>query len=115
MSGATVTMGEQDGVRVVTLAGTIDGASAPAAQAELEPVLQPGSRFVLAMDGVEYMSSAGLRMMLMIHRQVTGRGGKVVLAGLPEEIRDTMSLTGFLDFFDTAPTVDEGVAEVKGA
>lgn len=115
MSGASVGIANVDGVSVVTLAGTVDGASAPTAQAQLDPVLQPGSCFVLAMDAVEYMSSAGLRMMLMIHRQVTGRGGKVVLAGLPEEIRDTMELTGFLDFFQTAPTVADGVAAVKGS
>jgi anti-sigma B factor antagonist len=113
VSGATVSIGMLDGVTVATLAGTIDGASAPAAQAMLEPLLRPGNRFVLAMDGVEYMSSAGLRMMLMIHRQVTGRGGKVVLCGLSDEIRDTMMLTGFLDFFATAATAADGVAAMR--
>jgi anti-sigma B factor antagonist len=113
MSGVTVNIGSVDGVTVATVAGTIDGASAPAAQAQLEPLLQPGGRFVLAMDGVEYMSSAGLRMMLMIYRQVNGRGGKVVLTGLPSDIRDTMMLTGFLDFFTTADTTADGVAAVR--
>lgn len=113
MSGVTVTVDTLEGVEVATLVGTIDGASAPSAQAQLEPLLKPGSRFVLAMDGVDYMSSAGLRMMLMIYRQVNGRGGKVVLTGLRDEIRDTMMLTGFLDFFTTAPTVADGVAAMR--
>ena len=47
-----------------------------------------------------YMSSAGLRMLLVIYRTIVGQGGKVVLVGLSEELQDTMALTGFLDFFD---------------
>jgi anti-sigma B factor antagonist len=113
MAGVTVNIGALDGVPVATLGGTIDSASAPDAQSQLEPLLQPGSRFVLAMDDVDYLSSAGLRMMLMIYRQVNGRGGKVVLTGVSDEIRDTMMLTGFLDFFRTAPTAAEGVTMVQ--
>ena len=42
------------------------------------------------MGGVPYMSSAGLRMLLLVYRQVMGKKGCVVLVGLNDEIRDTM-------------------------
>ncbi len=103
-----------DGVPVVGLRGDLDGNTVPAAQAKILPLIQEGSSFVLDMSQVPYMSSAGLRMMLLIFRQVSGHGGKVVLACLSDEIKDTMSLTGFLDFFTTADSVDAAVAEVKG-
>jgi anti-sigma B factor antagonist len=103
-----------EGVSVVELQGDLDGSTAPAAQARVLPLIVPGCRIVLNMSKVSYMSSAGLRMMLLIFRQVGGQRGKVVLTGLSEEIRDTMSLTGFLDFFTTADTMDEALAEAKG-
>ena len=62
------------------------------------------------MSQVHYMSSAGLRMLLVVYRTVSGQGGKVVLTGLSQDLEDTMSLTGFLDFFDHFESVDAGLA-----
>jgi len=65
---------------------------------------------VLDMGEVDYMSSAGLRTLLLLYRQAASRNGKVVIAGLQESIRDIMAITGFLDFFlvhhDVAAAVD---------
>jgi anti-sigma B factor antagonist len=101
-----------DGASVISLKGTIDGGSAPAAQAAIVPLLEPGCRLVLDLSGVDFMSSAGLRLMLLIFRQVSGAGGKVAMIGLSEEIRDTMELTGFLDFFTTADSEDAALVAV---
>jgi anti-sigma B factor antagonist len=56
------------------------------------------------------MSSAGLRMLLVLYRSIAGSGGKVVLAGLAGDLEDTMQLTGFLDFFDHYATVNDGIS-----
>ena len=112
MSSVDVKTRTVDGASVIHLAGTIDGSSAPAAQAAIVPLLQPGCRLVLDLSGVDFMSSAGLRLMLLIFRQVSGAGGKVAMIGLSEDIRDTMSLTGFLDFFTTADSEDSALLAV---
>ena len=96
-------------VTVVEIAGDIDSNTAPQAQERVLPLAQPGSKILLDMSGVEYMSSAGLRMLLSIYRQISRGDGGVVLVGLSEEIKDTMSVTGFLNFFTTRDTVDEGL------
>jgi anti-sigma B factor antagonist len=102
-----------DGVVVARINGDIDGSNAAATQAHILTLAQSNMRFVLDMSGVGYMSSAGLRMLLASYRAVAGKGGAVVLAGLSEELSDTMSLTGFLNFFRTSPNVAEGVAHLK--
>jgi anti-sigma B factor antagonist len=58
------------------------------------------------------MSSSGLRMLLVTYRMITGKSGMVILVGLSEEIRDTMSLTGFLDFFTYLPTLDDALKAI---
>jgi len=60
------------------------------------------------MTAVSYLSSAGLRMLLLLYRQTQARRSRIALVGLSEEIRDTMSATGFLDYFVTAENVEEG-------
>jgi len=96
-------------VTVVGISGDIDSNTAPQAQEQVLPLVQPGSKILLDMSGVEYMSSAGLRILLSMYRQISRGDGGIVLVGLGEEIKDTMSVTGFLNFFTTCDTVDEGL------
>jgi anti-sigma B factor antagonist len=96
-------------VTLVEMAGDIDSNTAPQAHERILPLVQPAAKILLDMSGVEYMSSAGLRMLLSMYRQVSRQNGGIVLVGLAEEIKDTMSVTGFLNFFTIRDTVDEGL------
>ena len=96
-------------VTVVEMAGDIDSNTAPQAQERILPLTQQATKILLDMSGVEYMSSAGLRMLLSMYRQMLRQNGGIVLVGLSEEIKDTMAVTGFLNFFTTRDTVDEGL------
>jgi len=96
---------------VVAANGEVDGSTAPQLQEQVLAVAQPGCRLLLDMTNVAYMSSAGLRVMLLLHRQISsGKGSKVVIVGLNDDIKSTMSATGFLKFFTTADTLDAGKA-----
>ncbi len=102
-----------DGITIVSIVGEIDGSTAPEVQAQVVPLIAADAKIVLDMTEVAYMSSAGLRMLLVVYRRVAGQGGTVVLTGLSQDLQDTMSLTGFLDFFDHYATVDDGVAALR--
>ncbi|OGR06528.1 MAG: anti-sigma B factor antagonist [Deltaproteobacteria bacterium RIFOXYD12_FULL_50_9] len=95
---------------IATVSGDIDGKTAPQVQSELLAALQAGNRLLVDMNGVSYLSSAGLRMLLLLYRQVASKKGKVVLVSVSEEIRDTMSMTGFINFFTLAETREAGLA-----
>ncbi|MFZ2097441.1 MAG: anti-sigma factor antagonist [Anaerolineales bacterium] len=96
-------------VNVVKLAGDLDGNTAPNVQAEIMKLAIPNVKMILDMTGVSFMSSAGLRMLLVMYRTIMSQSGKVILVGLSEDIRDTMSMTGFLDFFTYLETLDDGL------
>lgn len=102
-----------DEVTVVDITGDIDGKTAPDAQAHILPLLQPSCKVIVNMTSVEYMSSAGLRIMLSMHRETASNKGQLVLVGLSEDIQDTMSATGFLNFFTIQDTVEAGLASLK--
>lgn len=100
-------------VTVVEIIGDIDGKTAPEAQKQILPLIEPGGKILLNMSQVNFMSSAGLRMLLSTYRQVSSNNGRTVLAGLSEDLKDTMSLTGFLRFFTVYETVEEGLAALQ--
>lgn len=100
-------------VNVVKLTGDLDGSNAPNVQAQIMPLAIANVKMILDMSEVSYMSSAGLRMLLVMYRTINSKSGKVVLVGLSEDIRDTMSMTGFLDFFTYLETLDDGLKNLS--
>jgi anti-sigma B factor antagonist len=108
-----ITLKSQDDVVVAELNGEIDAKTAPTVTKEILPIITPGSKVLMNLTQVSYMSSAGLRSLLSLYRQSTAKDSKLVLVGLSEELQDTMSMTGFLDFFTTAETVDHGISTLK--
>jgi anti-sigma B factor antagonist len=101
-----------DDVLTAAVAGNIDGQSAPGLQNQLLDALTSAHGAVLDVTQVAYMSSAGFRMLLLVYRSLAIKDGRLALVGLSEEIRDTMAMTGFLDFFVLSDTLDEALQRV---
>ncbi len=96
-------------VGVVTLSGSIDSKTAPGIREGLLAALQETKNVIINMSAVDYLSSAGLRLLLLAYRDVTAKSGKIVLVGVSEEIQDVMSNTGFIKFFQLANTESEAL------
>ncbi len=102
-----------DSVSIVTASGFIDGKTAPTFQTRMLQVLHDADRVLIDLAQVSFMSSAGLRAMLITHQQTQQDASKiVVLAQLPESIRDNMEATGFLPFFQVFDTVKAAFEEL---
>jgi anti-sigma B factor antagonist len=105
-----VTQRHDGDVLVVVLDGRLDSRTAPRVQAELGELMPRQGRILLDLARTSYLSSAGLRILLLLHRQAERNGVQVALAGIGSEVHEVMSATGFLDFFTVVDTVDAGVA-----
>jgi anti-sigma B factor antagonist len=105
-----MTITEIKGVKVVQIEGDIDSSNASDVQERIHALIEPEVKILLDMSGIGFMSSAGLRMLLFLYRQVSSGGGKVVLTGLQDEIEETMELTGFKGFFEIYETQESGLA-----
>lgn len=105
---------EAEGIIIAEMSGDIDGSSASKIQSAILDLDQQegGNKILLNMSNVPYMSSAGLRMLLSVSRQIKALEGKLVLVGVSEEIKDVMEMTGFLEFFIVADSIDEGKASL---
>jgi anti-sigma B factor antagonist len=104
---------EENGIATVRLEGSLDGKTAPEVREQLRPLLATESKLILDLTKVDYLSSAGLRLLLLLYRELSAKKGKLALLGVSEDIRTVMSHTGFLNFFTLAATEAEAVEAVS--
>ena len=98
-----VTIEERTAVVVAYLSGQLNALTIPPVHTRLEQILTSGSKLLIEMSAVAFLSSAGLWMLYSLQRQFPDQG-KLVLAGLSESVRTTLALVGFdslLRSFDT--------------
>ena len=95
-------------IEIVKIEGDIDASTAPKVSKQVLPLASQGKKIIVDMTKVSYMSSAGLRMLLLLHRQVSLKKTELVLVGMKQEIINTMKVTGLLQFFPIEKTLEEG-------
>lgn len=104
---------QQNGVRIVAPAGRIDSTTATEFERHLIACVTRGDRrLVVDLTGVDYISSAGLRVLLIAARRVQETGGRLGLCGLGDAVRHVFQLAGFLPLFAIRQTRDDAVAHV---
>jgi anti-sigma B factor antagonist len=88
---------------MITIKGRVDSATAPQLAQALEAANDGGKyKLVVNMEGLEYMSSAGFRALLAAQRNCKRYNrGEVVLANVPDRIREALELAGFTELFKT--------------
>lgn len=102
----------RDGVLVIQASGRLDSGSAGALEAVLPARIQANDKVVLNLAEVAYVSSAGLRVLLIGAKAARSGGKKLALAGLSESVREVFDISGFTSLFTIAPDVDAAVAAV---
>ena len=81
----------------VAFTGRLDAAQSPKAQAFLDALADPGE---IDLAGLEYISSAGLGVLLRTHKRLLGAGGKLRLVNVGHHIFDIFRYSGFDQLFD---------------
>ena len=97
------------GITVIVITGKLDSNTSPAAQQEIIPKIDAGA-VVIDAGKLEYVSSAGLRMLLLTAKKLATKNRKAILAAVSSEIQDVMKMTGFDHMFEFHPTLDAAVA-----
>src|SRR5690606_19917254 len=97
-------------VVVVSAAGQINSANASEIEHSLLAWLEDGAgKWVLDMSGVEYISSAGLRVVLLIAKRLKQNGGRLVLCSLQPHVKEVFDISGFLAILDVADSRDTAI------
>ena len=92
----TITKTAEHGPLRVTLEGRLDTNTAPQLEAELKTSLSGITELELDFSGLEYISSAGLRVLLAAQKTMS-RQGKMTIRNVNETIMEVFEITGFVE------------------
>lgn len=82
-------------VLILALQGRLDNNTSQQVEETLMARVPGRPALVLDFAGLEYISSAGLRVMLKIAKQSRADGGKLALCGLAPQVREVFDISGF--------------------
>lgn len=85
---------------VVVIAGRLDSAQSPTAQSFLDRLQ---GAITLDCRGLEYISSAGLGVLLKTQKRLLASGGKLRLSGVNRHLQDIFGYSGFDQLFEIEP------------
>jgi len=101
-------------ITVLEVKGRIDSTTAPVLGEKLTGALAtPQRRLVLDLRQLEYISSAGFRVLLLAAKRADEAGSRFVLCSVSGKVRQLFDLGGFLDLFPISASREEGIAAVQ--
>ena len=107
---------KQGGVSILVPRGRVDSVSSSQLESALLGSLEAGgTRLAVDFAEVEYISSAGLRVLLMLVKKLQGTGGRLVLCAMPESVRLVFELAGFLPLFEIEDSREAAVSRLESA
>lgn len=104
-------------VVVAAPTGRIDHASADTLQQALAPVTAAVSSGALVLDfaAVDYISSVGLRVLMMASRQMRARGERIAATALQPVVREIFEIARFQHVVEVFPTLRDALAALSPA
>lgn len=104
-------------VRVLAPQGRLDHESCDAFRAELAPHLEAsvrnGERLVLDLSGLEYVSSAGLRCLMLAAKEASAGSGRVMVAALQPVVAEIFQISRFTLVFEVFATLRDALASAS--
>ena len=102
-----------DGVTVVRLEGHLDTGTSLGVQDFLDSAIDGGaSKLLVNFEKVEYVSSAGLRVLLFTTKRLNSAGGSLRVCGLNETVTEVFEISGFSTILDVSGSEEEALGSI---
>jgi len=96
-----------DQVTVVEMEGNLDTNTSVDAQEQINELISGGAmKLVVDFAAVDFVSSAGLRVLLATAKRLGGSGGSLRICGLNDEVNEVFEISGFSTILDVFPSQD---------
>jgi len=100
----------EKGYNIVTVTGRIDTTNSSELEKPLLEMIDGGcTKIILDCAGMNYISSSGLRVFLVVQKKMNSVQGKFRLSNLQPGIREIFDISGFTSIFEVYPDVSTGV------
>lgn len=92
-----ITKEKKDSKLTLALAGRLDTTTTPSLEEVINTELEGVTELVYDLKDLEYISSAGLRMLLASQKKMNAQNGTMCLINVQEQVNEVLEITGFLD------------------
>ena len=101
---------EEKGIVSIAIKGRMDADSSPDAEKVVKEALgAEANRLLFDLGELEYLSSAGLRVLLSAAKEMRRREGKIVLCSLNEFVKEIFEVSGFQSLIPIVDSVESGI------
>ena len=102
----------QDGISIVKLLGRLDSNTSPEFEERLFGVIEDGERSVVVdFEELDYISSAGLRVLLKAAKELKRSQGKIVLCSMKDYIKEVFEIAGFVSLFPIVSSLGDAIKQ----
>jgi len=107
-----VKTGKENNAVIVKISGRMDAVTAPEFEKILSAWIDESEKyFVVDLSSLEYISSAGLRSILIIAKKLKALNGKILLAAMEESVNEVFEISGFNSIIPIHDTVQAAVRQ----
>lgn len=100
-------------VVILCLAGRVDTSTAADLEAAAEPHMRGPTQLLVDLGRIQYVSSAGLRIFLMMAKKLKNAKGRLVLCAMPQVVREVFDLAGLSRIFDIQSDRAAGLSRLQ--
>lgn len=93
----TIQLNRNNKTLTVAVKGRLDTLTSPDLEEQLEPALDGAEKLIFDLSELEYISSAGLRVLLEAVKEMDTQGGELTVTKVRQEVMEVFEVTGFVD------------------
>lgn len=110
-----ITVENQGDIRIVRVEGRLDATSVPVLEKQLSHLIDANHKKILAdFEKVDYLSSAGMRLLLSVTKKLKSHGGKLAICAMNDDVMEIIKMAGFERIMNIYPTEKEALAALEG-
>lgn len=113
VGGVEFTVEQEGDVYIVLIRGRIDATTTPTVEKKLARLDEVAKKLAIDFTGVDYLSSAGMRLLLSMTKKLHAKGGKMVCYGMRDDVVEIIRMAGFERILDLFGSKEDALKSLK--
>jgi stage II sporulation protein AA (anti-sigma F factor antagonist) len=106
-----ISASQQQGTLVLSVVGRVEAGNAPDLEREVVAEIEKGAiSLVLDCSRLDYIASAGLRVLLVVAQRINDDEGQFAVAAVPHRIREILAISGFDQVISVADSPEQAIS-----
>lgn len=99
-------------IAIVRIEGRLDAVTSAQIEAKIQKLLEGKKKLVINLQDVDYLSSAGIRVLLATFKKIKAQNGKLAICSLTDDVMEIIKMAGFHTILPLFPTEEKALASL---